>query len=508
MATSKDAENSKNEYDLLQVEKPNTDLIEVEYGVDNVLPFATPFQDAANSPSIKEKLYEVGNYDDEDSGPNVFQLQTMRRMDGQVRALYRLITLPIRSALKNATFVPDEGGEAEAEFIDQVFNLPAASGGMTVTMQRFMSQLLNGLYTGFSAFEQVYWQPQFGPLKGKYTLKKLAYRPPETVTFVTTKRGSFAGLRQRTYMAGEVIDIYIPPEKCFYYAAQEEERKFYGISFFQSAFYHYDKKARLYFAAHLAAQRAAVGTRVGTYPVSATPNDRKAFNAKLANLSFAQYMSMPEGFKVEILREGGTFNFLEMIQHHNDAMSKSVLAAFFDQDGGSSGGGEPTIQINNSGPKDDMFLLMLRTIQDDIAAQINNYIIPRLIDWNFASGKYPKFTWGALTDEQKSIISAVFNKLASAQTVTPEFMRETEKTMAKELGFEIDYDKIEEEEEQERQEMAEQQDLEAQQIGAQQSPEEAQAGFRQAAASLSSNGESIVKLAHSFLEEAENGDIQ
>ena len=59
-------------------------------------------------------------------------------------------------------------------------------------------------------------------------------------------------------------------------AAQEEERKFYGISFFQSAFYHYDKKVKLYYTAHLAAQRAAVGTRVGTVPQQAT----KAAKAK------------------------------------------------------------------------------------------------------------------------------------------------------------------------------------------------------------------------------------
>src|SRR5690606_26810638 len=100
---------------------------------------------------------------------------------GHARALYRLITLPIRAALQTSTFVPAEGGEAEAEFIKQVFTTPPGAGGMTVTFQRFMSQMLGALFDGFAAFEKVFWMPEHGPMKGKYTLKKLAYRPSDTI---------------------------------------------------------------------------------------------------------------------------------------------------------------------------------------------------------------------------------------------------------------------------------------------------------------------------------------
>ena len=39
-----------------------------------------------------------------------------------------------------------------------------------------------------------------------------------------------------------------------YFANDEAERPFYGVSMFESAFYHYDKKTKLYYIAH---QRAA-----------------------------------------------------------------------------------------------------------------------------------------------------------------------------------------------------------------------------------------------------------
>lgn len=418
-----------------------------EYGVETNLPFSTPFNPGSTGLEKKDSektLHEISRYGDEDMGPTVRQLVTMRRMDGQARALYRLLTLPIRAALTACTFIPGEDGEEEAEFIENVFRLPAESGGMTVTFHRFMSQILMGLFDGFAVFEKVFHIPESGPLQGKITLRKMGVRPPETVTFVADDKGGFAGFRQQASQNGKAIDVYVPADYTFYYAAQEEERKFYGVSFFQSAFYHYDKKVKLYYTAHLAAQRTAVGTRIGTVPAQASKGAKAEFAQSLARLSLAQWMMTPEGFKVESLREGGNFDFLNLINHHNSQMSKSVLANFFDSTQG--GGSNDTSLVNFAQPGDEMFILMLRAIMDDIANQINHYIVPQLIDLNFKDGVYPTFTWGTLTDEQKAAISATFDKvLVAGESVnaTPEFVRALEEQVASEMGLEIDYDEVE-----------------------------------------------------------------
>lgn len=426
--------------------KRKTEVIEalgIEQGVDSALSvlsssFASPFY--ALNKSADEQLREVIRLQGEEAGPTIRQLVAMRRMDGQARALYRLLTLPIRASLRSATIKSKDGGEEERDFIDDVFNLPPESGGMTVTMSRFMGQLLQGLFDGFSAFEKVYWVPEEGPLSGKITLKKMAHRPAETVTFLIDKTGGFAGLRQRTFYYGKPVDVVIPRSRAFYYAAQEEEQKYYGVSFFQTAYYHFDKKSRMYYAAHIAANRAAVGTRIGTVPSGASKNAKAEFGSMLRNLSMAQWLMMPEGFKVDVLNEGGTYDFLAQINHHNSQMSKSVLAPFFDKEQG-SGQSESSL-VNFAQPGDDMFKLMLRAIQDDIADQINHYIIPQLIDLNFGSGKYPKFVWGELTDEQNAAISSTFDKLANQQSVTPEFMRALEEHQAAAFGLDVDYDEV------------------------------------------------------------------
>lgn len=424
--------------------------LNVEQGTDHALAYMSPFA-TFNLNGIgknqDELLQEVMRPSGEEAGPTVRQLVAMRRMDGQARALYRILTLPIRAALRTSTIIAQDDGEDERDFIDQVFNTPPESGGMTVTFSRFMGQLLQGLFDGFSAFEKVFWVPEEGPLTGKITLKKLAHRPSETVTFVIDRTGGFAGMRQRTFYYGKNVDVFIPRNRAFYYAAQEEEQKYYGISFFQSAFYHFDKKSRVYYAAHLAANRAAVGTRLGTVPAGATKGAKAEFAQALGNLSMAQWLMMPEGFKVDVIQEGTNYDFLAQINHHNSQMSKSILAQFFDKDQG-AGTGEAS-QVNFAQPGDEMFNLMLRAIQDDIADQINHYIIPQLIDFNFSGGRYPKFAWGSLTDEQNQAIAKTFDKIASQQTLTPEFIRALEEHQAKEFGLDIDYDEVDLREEEE-----------------------------------------------------------
>lgn len=418
----------------------------VSSGLGMNLPFVTPFyMEKYKNKTLEEGLNELLNEQwGEEAGPTIPQLVAMRRMDGQARALYRLLTRPILSAVEGCTFEPAEGGEKEAEFITQALTLPATNGGMTVSLSRFMAQLLQALFDGFAPFEKVYHRPTKGPLKGKTTLKKLLYLPVETVTFITDDRGGFRGLRQRARFGQKNVDEYIKPQYAFYYAAQEEEKAFYGVSYFQSAFYHYDKKMKSYFLAHLASQRAAVGTRVGTVPENATDKAKKEFYEALANLAFAQFMAFPEGFKVEILREGSPFDFLNYINHHNSQMSKSILAAFFDESQGS--GSNDNAMIGGAGPGDDWFMLQIKAIQNEIAEAINNHIIPDLVDQNFKGGKYPKFKWGTLTDEQRGVVTKTFERLSAAgqsTNVTPEFMRELEKNQSKVMGLNIDYGEIE-----------------------------------------------------------------
>jgi Protein of unknown function (DUF935) len=408
-------------------------------GVPYFLPFATPYRDS----------WELFR----DDPVSIRQLITMRRRDGQARALYRLLTKPLLTAMKNADVVPIDGvtgGTKEAQFCKDLLFAPRSQGGMTHSFDRFLKQMLLALFNGYSAWEMVYWQPKTGPNKGKYTLRKLDWRPSETLTFLLDGQGEFNGFRQRTFFQGRTIDVKIPKETALYYAHEEAERPFYGVSMFESAFYHYDKKEKLYYIAHLAAQRAAVGLRVGTMVPNAPAEDKNNFVKALSQLGLAQYIALPTAdWTVQTLNEAAArFDFLGLINHHNSQMSKSVLAQWFDNE---QGGGQGDSTLVDFGKQDDVtFFMMLEGILEEMAQVINEHIFPRFVDWNFGSEKYPQFKWGPLTQEAKAAIQDTFDKLATAgqnANVTPEFMLDLESRMAQDFGFDIDYDKIKEERE-------------------------------------------------------------
>jgi hypothetical protein len=460
--------------------KPQAD---VEVGVSNFLPWQTPYQNA----------WEALRDDD----VTVRELVTMRRTDGQARALYRLIVLPIRAALKTATFVPEEGvdgGDDEALFIQQMFQLPSTGGGMTVPFGRFIAQLLMAIFDGFEAFEMVYWQPTTGPLKNKWTLKKMAHRPSEQLTFLLDDRSEFYGLRQRTMYHDKSVDVTIPAKDVIYYAANEEERPFYGISYFSAAYRHWEAKFKLYVVAHIAAQRAAVGTRVGTMPQNPSREEKAAFQQSLADLGIAQWMTIPENYKVESLRESTGFDFLAYINHHNSQMSKSVLAAFFDDSQGT--GGDASL-VDFGRQSDSLFLLMLQTIMSEIEEVINTKVIPRFIDWNFASGKYPLFRFGTMTDEQKGALLDLYKALAvvspDATSIAPEMFRQIEKQIADEFGLEVDWEAVQqrEEEEQAQAELMMQQQQMNEATGAPDAPDVAAPAVGGSAATLPPHGAQI-----------------
>lgn len=387
-------------------------------------------------------FWETYRYDD----VTVAQLVDMRKKNGQARALYSLITLPIRNSLKTASFIPskiEEGGQEEADFIRNVFTLPPEQGGLETPFSLCIAALLLGVFDGFAALEQVFHSPDNGPLKGKWTLQDLEIRPSQTLTFLLDDHGKLAGVRQLSYDKGKTIDAPIPKNVLAIYTCHSEERRYYGRSMFESAFYHYDKIVKLEFIAHLAAQRAAVGTRIGHIPAQGQSDQATAkFLQALANLNVAQWIALPPGYEIEIQKEGGTFDFLEMIKYHNSQMSKSVLAAFFDDDQG----GNSSMLVDFGKQSDSHFTMMIDTIMSDIAAVINHQIIPQIIRWNFGpEAKMPTFEFGMLTEEDKSAIKDTWDKLMVAgpnSNATPEFTVAMEEAINDIFSLGVDYPAI------------------------------------------------------------------
>lgn len=463
-------------------------LLNLELGVERILPFSFWGDGDGNG---------GGEITRDAALIPIEELVSMRRRDGQARALIRLFTLPILSAFADGEWIappnvdleeadakakesegkkpdskPDAKAEpksskkitsekssdktdakgekrlpyeAEVEFANEMWNLPKQAGGMKISKTQVLKRMLLMLTDGFSAFEEVRTVPEEGVLKGKIVLEELAYRDSRTLRFRVDDKGKFNGLRQIATVNGKTVDVVIPPEKCFVVTNQGEENPFYGVSLFEAAYEHYQIKRKLYYIAHLAAQFAAVPGRIGEVPQGAAPQHIAAFKTALANFAFNTAAVMPPGFKVVPFTANGTFDFLKLIDHHNHMMSKSVLAGFIDEENRAT-----LIEVGRTDPNSDFFILALEAIMDEIAEEISQTLMPKYIDWNFGTGNYPIFKFGVLSDSAKSAIQEIFKTVVTSSVLnsTPEFVRELEKKLAKSLDLDIDYDEIEEQEKQ------------------------------------------------------------
>lgn len=373
----------------------------------------------------------------------VQQLTTMRRKDGQARAIHRVLTLPLRQA--PMTFIPTQAqvgsgdGEQEKELVEEALTSPLHRGGMSTSIQSVFAHMGKALADGFAVFEKV-WQITAA---GRITYRKLAPRAADTVKFLLDEHGGLEAVRQRVHWQGERRDVVIPADKLLVYTAQAEENPWYGESYLLPAYYHFDKKHKLYYIAHLAAQFHAVPGRMGTYPAQATRAEKQAFRQQLAKMGFNTAMTKKVGWEVEPFGGGAAMPDIQpLIDHHDAMMAKSVLAHFIQLGTGSSTGSWALSDDQSS-----FFTIALETILNEWAETLTFYAVPQLVDFNFNTRAYPEVQLGPLSDGTKQVMEEVFKTIASAGTtnVTKDFMFEMERKIADELGLEIDYEALKDE---------------------------------------------------------------
>ena len=377
------------------------------------------------------------------------RLEEMRDRDGQARALLRVLTLPLRRATVAVTPQPPFGqggsesenaGEEEAALVETVLTQPYHKGGMKHSLVEVLSHLGLGLAEGYVIFEKV-WRL----VDGRVLLKKLAPRAAPTCRFVLDERGGLESVHQRVTWQGDSLDVYIPAEKVLVWTCQGEENPWYGKGVMTPAFYHYDKKHKLYYCAHLASQFYAVPGRKGRVPESWTDRQVQQFHSQIANLGMTSAVTL-KGMEADVEEFGGTGgmpNYIPMIDHHDGMMAKSILAQFLQLATGTGTGSWAL-----SSDQTDLFMLSLETILDEWADLFNMYLIPQLIDWNFGSGAYPRMSFEPIGDKEKTVLREVFQTVFSGGSgLTEDFMFSLEERVADDLALEVDYEALEEERE-------------------------------------------------------------
>ena len=333
----------------------------------------------------------------------------MRREDSQIGSVLRAVTLPIRGA----EWMIDPAGAR-----DEVVDLVSTDLGLQVkgrdpvhplrTKGRFqwgehLRLALLELVYGHSYFEQVY-----KPEGGKLHLKKLAWRPPRSISNVKVARdGGLVSITQHGLSAP------IPVDRLVAYVSDREGANWIGQSLLRTAYKNWLLKDRMLRAQALTVERNGLGVPVykaAPVPDGASPAERDAWqkSEKEAGLKLAKGFragaaagaSIPHDSSLVLMGVTGDLPDTDKpIRYHDEQIARAVLAHFLNL-------GTETGSWALGSTFADFFTSSLNAVAAHIQDVTQAHVVEDLVDWNWGESEpaprlvfKPIGSGGALTAE-------------------------------------------------------------------------------------------------------------
>jgi hypothetical protein len=372
------------------------------------------------TPIVSGFLQDLGEYNGELAGRNALPVyEKMRRGDAQVRATLAACKLPVLSAKWEVVAhdvsrqlsvvrsplprTPDGGqrtasnGEGRntqakaneiAEFVRA--NLfgglefrTSTGGWATQNWDDVVRNALLMLDFGCAVHEDV-WTVDGNDIR----LRKLAARLPITFYRWHTEQDgeTLLALEQYGYRRGQYLNVVVPADKCCVFTYQQEGANFWGISLQRPMYPHWYVKSNLYRIDAIACERNSLGVPVFKLAPGFSAEDRAAAYNFVTQLAAHEATGMVEppgdaasGFRI-VGYEGRVRDLAPSIEHHNVMISRAALALFMDL--GQSEHGSRALGKQHG----DFFMLALQNLADQIALDITNSTVRRLVCYNFGDG--------------------------------------------------------------------------------------------------------------------------
>ncbi len=369
----------------------------------------------SGTPITSGFLLDLGEYNPELMGRSAIPTyEKMRRGDAQVRATLAAVKLPVQSAKWDVVPSQESGvgaglappkadprvgptsstgaGKATAakakeiaQFVkDNLFGgleFQTSSGGWaTQNWDEVVRNALLMVDFGCAIHEDV-WTVD----GSKIRLRKLASRLPLTFYRWHTEADgeTLLALEQYGYRRDQFLNVTLPADKIARFTYQQEGANFWGVSLERAMYPHWYIKSQLYRIDAIACERNALGVPVWKLPPGFSKEDREAafnFVTQVAAHEATGAVEPPgdqyTGFRI-VGYEGRVRDVMPSIQHHNVMISRAALALFMDL--GQAQHGSRALGKEHG----DFFLLALQNLADQIALNLTNSTVRRLVAFNF-----------------------------------------------------------------------------------------------------------------------------
>lgn len=327
---------------------------------------------------------------------NIAVYDRMRRQDAQVISVLRAVTLPIRRT--GWRLDPNGARDEVVQLVADDLGLQIAGEPdrpVTRTRDRFswpdhLRLALLMLVFGHSPFEQVYRIDEVGRAR----LRKLAWRPPRTISKVEVAAdGGLVALEQVGAVGGKTARMEV--DRLVLYTNDREGGNWLGQSLLRPAYKFWLLKDRLLRVGAQTVDRNGMGVPIysgADYSGAiGTPDQiRKLIEDDLKQgLNLARGLrsgdssgaSIPFGAQLTMAGVQGTLPDADTpVRYYDEQIARAVLAHFLNL-------GTETGSWALGSTFADFFTLSLQTVAQDIATTATQHIVEDLVDLNWGTAE-------------------------------------------------------------------------------------------------------------------------
>ena len=268
--------------------------------------------------------------------------------------------------------------------------------GMAAPFLNSLEDVLMMYTAGYSVLEKVYEEREWTPhRKGGNTrvytmLKKLGIRPASTAKEIQydDNGGPVAFVQNAIRADGTNEEVTLPIDKIIIFTFSRRGGDFTGKSLLRTAYPHWYYKTHFYKLDAVQKERHGIGVPRGKLLAGYNENDKTILRRMLRNLRTNEESFFIQTPNVEIdfaELNGQLVDVLQSAGHHNTMILMNVMAQFLTLGLEGQGGGRAT-----AGNQSDLFMKSLRFVAKYIVDQINMYLIPELVVWNYNTTNFPR----------------------------------------------------------------------------------------------------------------------
>lgn len=334
--------------------------------------------------------------------PNSIATYNLMRTDAQVKALLQAMTAPVR---RYRWLIDPNGARPEivkALSADLGLDVrgedpePRGRSQGSFSHDKHLFHALLALVFGYAYFEQV------GTIiDGQWRLRKLAYRPAETIQQIQVAGdGGLVAIQQNIAEVGKPAPL-IPVDRLVAFIWEQEGGNWVGTSMLRPLYKHWIVKDRLLRVDAVKHERNGLGVPTIEAPPNASPQQMVEFN-RLAQSYKAGESSggaLPNGARLRLVgTEGSLPDTLASIRYHDEQMARALLLMFIQlgqTQTGSRALGESFV---------DFFALAQETLANWYASVMTEHVLEDWVTWNYGEDEQaPLLTWERNEDPELSV---------------------------------------------------------------------------------------------------------